>query len=160
MDRDSDKRLRVGRTIIMLTSVFMMVASVVVGLNPLPGEEAEFCRVTFQELESSDPRMAQMIWHLNTAVVTMVFGASVLVFLLAWRSLSNRSILAWYAILTLNLTFISAQLIAHLPIFIKHGMHFNHWFLPFSIILLQSGGLAITKKPVFRRVDRVSRRDR
>ena len=128
-----------------------MFVAVVAALNPLLGEEGEFVGLTFQELQATNPRLADNVWHLNVGVSSLAFGASLLVVLLAWRGLSGGSRLAWYSILFLNLTFAAAVVAAHVPIYIRYGSSFDHWFLPATLTLVQLVGLAVTAKPVFSR---------
>jgi len=126
-----------------------MIVAVVTALNPLLGEEGEFVGQTFRELQVTNPRLADMVWHLSVGVSSLAFGASLLVVLLAWRGLSSGSRLVWYSILILSITFPVGVVASHVPIYVRHWSSFDHWFLPFGLALVQLVGLAITAKPVF-----------
>lgn len=141
-----ERRLQVGRAIIVVVGILFMILAVVIG--PLFGEDAEFAGLTFEELQATNPRLADVVWHTNTGLSSLVVGVNLLVVLLAWRGLSSGSRLAWYSILILSLTFAVGVLAAHVPIYIRHPSY-THWVLPLTLAVVQLVGLAITVKPVF-----------
>lgn len=148
MVREYERRLQVGQAIIVVVGIVFMILAVVVGPNPLFGEDEGYAGLTFQELQATNPRLADVILHTNVGLSSLAFGLGLLVVLLAWRGLSSGSRLAWYSILTLNLTFAAGVLAAHIPIYIK-STSYIHWVLPFTLAMVQLAGLAITAKPVF-----------
>lgn len=140
-------RLRVGWLTVLAIAVVFMIFSVIVVVTPLRGEE-EYTGTTFSDIRSSNPQLANVIWHYTAAIGTIAFGTNLLIALLAWKGLSKGSRVAWYSTLLVAVTFAVSLVVAHVPI--GHPS-FEHWGPPVVLTAALLVGLAISAKPILSR---------
>lgn len=138
-----NRSLLVGRAMISAIAVVFMIFSVIVAATPLRGEE-EYVGMTFRELQTANPRLANTTWHYTAGIGTLIFGVNLLIAILSWKGLSRDPGLAWLSILILTLTFLLGLLIAHVPI---GNTSFSHVGIPSILTLLYLVGLAVSAKP-------------
>ena len=141
-----DRRLQVGRALIIVMGISFMAVAVVAATNPLPMEEGYLGR-SFGEIRATDPQLGNVIWHDYVAFGTLLFGVSFLIVYLAWRGLRRSSREAWLSILVLAVTILAFLVLAHVPI---GNTSFAHFGIPTILALLLISGLAVSAKPVFR----------
>ncbi len=149
----SDKRrLRAGSNIISVVSLVFVAFSIFGILNPMDGEEV-LTGVTYQELESSTPGVAQTIQHYNTGIWLMVDGLAILMAVLAWKGLRQGSRLALYVIAWSAVVFLISLLGGH--VFVSHpGL--AHWGPPAALTLVLLAGVALAARPVMSSEDRAA----
>jgi hypothetical protein len=139
-----DRRLTTGWILVFAVSVAFILFSVVGILNPLRGEE-ELTNITYEELEATNPGLADTIWHYNTGIWIIVDGVAVLMAALAFTQLRHGSRQAWFTILWLAIVFVASILAAHLPV--GHpGV--GHWGPPVVLTGILIIGLWVASKPV------------
>ena len=140
-----DRRLQVGRALIIVMGILFMAIAVVAATNPLPGEEGYLGR-SFGEIRAADPQLGNVIWHDYVVFGTLLFGVSFLIVYLAWSELRRSSREAWLSILVLAVTILAFLVLAHVPI---GNTSFAHFGIPTILALFLILGLAVSAKPVF-----------
>lgn len=136
----------------LVLGVIFMIYSLVNATTPLLAEE-DYGGTSFAGLQAANPRLANIIWHDHVGFGTVNFGISVLVVFLAWRGLSEGSMLAWYSLLILGLASLAWLLLAHLPV---GNMHFLPSLVPNAIYFI---ALSISR-PHLKQVKREPLEDR
>jgi hypothetical protein len=109
------KRFKLGRRILVATSVVSAIYSVVVASTPLLGEE-EYAGTSYVALQASNPRVASIIWHDTVGFGILLLGVSLLGIVLSWKGLVTAPSLAWNSLLLIGMTLLAALLLAHVPI--------------------------------------------
>ncbi len=143
--KSGGRALQVGRLIVIVIGIIFATIAVGVAVTPLPGEEA-YAGTTFAELQSSNPRIANIIWHDYVAFGILFLGVSVLIVLLAWQGLSPGSRLVWSSLVLLGITILAFLVLAHVPIGHTDPLHFG---LPLLLAVVLLIGLALSASSVF-----------
>jgi hypothetical protein len=109
------KRFKLGRRILVATSIVSAIYSVVVASTPLLGEEG-YVGTSYVALQASNPKVANIIWHDTVGFGILLLGVSLLGIVLSWKGLITAPSLAWNSLLLLGLALLAALLLAHVPI--------------------------------------------
>lgn len=139
-----NRSLLAGRTIIVAIGIIFVVFSIIVAITPLRGEE-DYVGTSFADLQATNPRLANAVWHYTTGIGIILLGVNLLIVVLAWKGLSRGSSLAWYSILLLSLTFLVGLFMAHVPI---GHTSFAHIGIPSILTAIYFVGLAVSAKTV------------
>lgn len=146
---DSRSRsLLAGQVVIIAIGIIFTIFSVRIVFTPMIGEE-EYVGISFKDLQATNPKLANSLWHYSTAIGIIVAGVNLLIAMLAWKGLSKGSTLArysWLSMLILSLTFAVALLLAHVPI---GHIGFAHVGIQSILTLLYLVGLGVSAKAVF-----------
>ena len=65
-----ERRLQVGRALIIVMGILFMAIGVFAATNPLPQEE-EYLGRSFGEIRAADPQLGNIIWHDYVAFGTL-----------------------------------------------------------------------------------------
>src|SRR2546428_7192703 len=109
------KRFKLGRRILVASSIVSAIYSVVVASTPLLGEEG-YVGTSYVALQASTPKVANIIWHDTVGFGILLLGVSLLGIMLSWKGLITAPSLAWNSLLLLGLALLAALLLAHVPI--------------------------------------------
>lgn len=135
----------IGRAIIIGVGIFSMFYSVYFALTPLQGEEA-YAGTTYSNLQATDPKLANILWHDGVALGSVSFAVSLLSVVLAWKGLPRAWGLAWNSLLILWAGFLAGLILAHFPIGNTSIGHIGPVVIALSADAL---GLALTAGPLF-----------
>jgi len=136
--------LRAGWLIVFGIGIAFVGIALYITITPLPLEE-DYAGTTFADLQRTNPRLANVIWHDYVAFGLLLLGVSALTVVLAWKGLSQGSHLAWYAILIIGVTIAVMLVLAHVPV----GYDVTHYGAALVLDAILLTGLAISAKPVF-----------
>ncbi len=140
----TDRWLKAGWIIVFISAIAFMIFSIFDASTPLLGEE-QFAGTTYANLQTTSPKIANIIWHDTVLFGLSLFTIFAVVAILSWRELSKGSRLAWYLLVFWGPGYLVAALVAHVPI---GDTSPSHTALPTALLIVYFIGLLVSGKAI------------